>query len=70
MQCSVPDPLSFEYGCVADPGVFFLPPGTGIWIRYLDPGSGMENKIQSQDPGSRMNIPNLIFENLVSVVAG
>jgi hypothetical protein len=43
-------------GSVADP-VFFWP---------LGPGSRIE-KIQSSDPGSRMNIPDLIFETLVSV---
>jgi hypothetical protein len=35
-----------------------------FWPR--DPDSGWE-KIQRQDPGSGMNIPDLIFENFVSV---
>jgi hypothetical protein len=33
---------------------------------FFTPGSGIE-KIQSQDPGSGMNIQDFIFENLVSV---
>jgi hypothetical protein len=33
---------------------------------FLTPESGME-KIQRQDPGSGMNIPDLISENSVSV---
>jgi hypothetical protein len=40
--------------CVADPGC-----GT-----FLAAGSGMEKKL---DPGARMNISDLFFENLVSV---
>jgi hypothetical protein len=50
---------------VADPGsgiwCFFVP-----WIRDLVPEFGMEKKY-IQDPGSVMNITDLIFENLVSV---
>jgi hypothetical protein len=43
-----------------------------IWIRdpvlfwSLDPGSEME-KIQIQDPGSEMNIRDLIFVNLLLI---
>jgi hypothetical protein len=34
----------------------------------LIPGSGIRNgKIQIQNPGSRMNIPDHIFENLVQI---
>ena len=39
----------------------FLTPGSGIRIR--DP---VWKKIHSQDPGSEINIPDFIFENLVS----
>jgi hypothetical protein len=48
---------------VADPGsgiwCFFDP-----WIRDPEVRSGME---KNAEPGSGMNIPDLIFENLVSV---
>jgi hypothetical protein len=43
----------------ADP--VFLTPGSGIRIR--NPGW---KKIQSQSPGTGLNIPDLIFENLES----
>jgi hypothetical protein len=36
------------------------------WIRDPDLGMGME-KIQSQDLGSGINIPDLIFESLVGI---
>jgi hypothetical protein len=44
----------------------------GIRIRdplfFFTPGSRIrDGKIHSQDPGFGMNIPDLIFENLVSV---
>jgi hypothetical protein len=49
--------------CGSDPGSgTFLTTGFGIRIR--DPGW---KKIQIQDPGSGMNIPDLIFEDLTSV---
>jgi hypothetical protein len=39
-----------------------LDPGSGA---FLAPGSGIRKKIQNQDPGSEMNIRDLIFVNLV-----
>jgi hypothetical protein len=46
---------------VADPD-----PGSGDFLTY-ESGirDGKKSRDKIQDPGSRMNIPNLIFENLV-----
>jgi hypothetical protein len=41
-------------------------PGSGAFLTP-DPGSGVE-KIQIQDPGSEMDIPYLIFENLHNII--
>jgi hypothetical protein len=39
-------------------------PGSGTFLTAPDPGW---KNIQSQDPGSGKNIPDLIFENLILV---
>jgi hypothetical protein len=53
--------IGTEHQCCVSGIMFFLTPGSGI--RAGDSGW---KKIQSQDPRSGMNIPDLLFENFVN----